>query len=412
MTDSVVVVGAGQAGGRAAEALRAAGFAGRVTLVGEEAHPPYERPSLSKEMLLDLRVETVSWVRPAERYAAEGIDLRLGQRAAAVDRAGRTVRLADGTSLRYGALVLATGGRPRRLTAPGADHPAVLTLRTLDDSRALRRRLTPGSRLAVVGAGFIGLEVAAAARQHGIGVTVIEAGERPMARAVPPEIGDIYTALHRSRGVDIRFGAVLEAIGDEHGQPVLHLRDGSQIRADLVVAGIGTVPDDRLAAAAGLATDTGIVVDEYGATDDPRIYAAGDVARHFNPVLGRHVLLESWQNAQNQAIAVARNIAGPRAPYAEAPWFWSDQYGVNLQIAGLPVPGARTVVRNAAGSQLVMQVAHGRLVYAAGIDAPRDVRIAKDLIAFGAELSADALADPATRLIDLHRAAKRDRQAA
>ena len=409
-----VIVGAGQAGGRAAEALRAHGFEGPITLLGAEAHPPYERPSLSKEMLLDLQAETVSWVRPAEHYAAEGIDLRLGQRAVAIDRVARTVRLADGSVVPYRVLVLATGGAPRPLRAPGADHPAVLTLRTLDDSRALRRRLRPGMTLVVVGAGFIGLEVAAAARRHGIAVTVVEAAGRPMARAVPPELGDAYAALHRRHGVDLRFDAGVDAVEDEGGSPVLVLRDGSCLRADLVVVGIGTAPDDHLAADCGLRTENGIVVDEFGATDDPLVYAVGDVARHFNPVLGQHILLESWQNAQNQAIAVARNIAGVRAPYAEVPWFWSDQYDVNLQIAGLPVPGAPTIVRGApdAGSALFLQMAGNRLAYAAATNAPRDLRMAKDLIAFGAPVSATLLADPATKLLDLHRAAKRERQAA
>ena len=388
VADGVVVVGAGQAGGRFCEGLRAAGFAGRITLVGDEAHAPYERPSLSKDMLLDLAGEAVAWVRAVEHYAAEGIELRLNVRATAIERGARVVMLSDGTALGYGALVLATGGRPRRLAVPGAGHPAVTYLRTLDDSRALRARLRPGVRLAVVGAGFIGLEVAAAARRHGIPAVVIEAGARAMARAVPPEISDGHAALHRRHGVDLRFDTALMAVEDRDGRPVLHLSDGAPVVADLVVAGIGTVPNDEPAAAAGLRTDTGIVVDEFGRTDDPFVFAAGDVARHFNPVFGRHILLESWQNAQNQALAVARTLAGAPAPYAEVPWFWSDQYEVNLQIAGLPVPGGRTVVRGspADGTGVVFQFDGDRLACAAGVNAARDVRVAKEMIALGGQV--------------------------
>ena len=411
VSDGVVIVGAGQAGGRCAEALRAAGFTGRVTLVGDEVHLPYERPSLSKEMLLGEDGEGISWVRPEQTYAADRIGLRLGQRAVAINRAARSVVLASGEQVGYGALVLATGARVRRLSVPGAEAAPLHFIRTIEDSRALRPRLIPGARVLVIGAGFIGLEVAAAARQRGAVVTVIEAADRVMGRAVPPEISAHHAALHRAHGVMLQLGTGVASLAQEGETIIVRSTQGEAFHADVVVAGIGIEPNDELAREAALATDRGVMVDEVGMTEDPHIFAAGDVARHYNPLLGRHILLESWQNAQNQAIAIARIIAGGNAPYAEIPWFWSDQFGVNLQVVGLPVADAHTILRGSLGEgpSLLLQTQDGRVVSACGLGAPREVRFAKDLIASGVSLDEATLANPKTRLADIVRDVKQRR---
>jgi NADPH-dependent 2,4-dienoyl-CoA reductase/sulfur reductase-like enzyme len=391
---SVVVVGGGQAGGRAIEALRTQGYQGRITLVGAEAHLPYERPSLSKEMLLDLDHERVEWVRPAAWYNDHGIECRLGTTVTAINRDARRIVLDDASEIGYGALILATGATPRLL--PGANHDRVLAIRTIEDSQALRPHLTPGARIVVIGAGFIGLEVAAAASSHGCAVTVLEAAGRVMARGVPQRISQIYAKLHRDHGVDLRLHAGIGELSDAF------------IAADIVVVGIGVIPNDDLASACGLAVDNGILVDAHGRTSDPHIYAAGDVTRHYNPLLDRALRLESWQNAQNQAIAVARNILGENLEYAEVPWFWSDQYGINMQITGLTDPDAVTVERGSldAHAGLLFELVAGKLVCAVGLNAARDLRVAKQIISLGKPVDAAALADPAVKLNDLYRTLK------
>ena len=408
MNIPVVIIGAGQAGGRAAEALRQGGHAGPITIVGDEVHPPYERPALSKEFLADADPAKIAWIRPGPWYAENGITLLSGRRATRIDRARKTVALDDGTSLTYGALILATGARPRLLPLDGADHPSVTYLRTIDDSRKLFPSLGPGGRIVVIGAGFIGLEVAAAAHARGAEVTVLEIGERPMARGVPALVGAFYADLHRAKGIDLRFGTSVRRISDADGQAVVELGSGETIGADAVVVGIGVIPNDGLAAEAGLAVDNGIVVDAYGRTSDPAIYAAGDATNHLNPRLGRLVRLESWQNAQNQAIAVARNILGAETEYAEVPWFWSDQFGVNLQIAGIPETGDEVIRRGTlgAGPALFFHVRDGKLAAAIGIDSARDIRFAKEIIALGGKVTPAELADPSIGLANIHRALK------
>jgi NADPH-dependent 2,4-dienoyl-CoA reductase/sulfur reductase-like enzyme len=405
----IVVIGAGQAGGRAAEALRAEGFAGSLTLIGDEPVRPYERPSLSKEMLIDLEQEYIAWLHNSEFLARQDIAFECGVKALRIDRAGRTVQLSDGREIGYGALVIATGRRPRRLDIAGADSPQCLYLRSLADSRSLREQLRPGRRLLVVGAGFIGLEVAAAAIQRGCRVSVVEASDVPIARVAPAELGARLREEHERRGVEFRFHTQVSRFERDGGLLRAVTQAGDTIETDLAVIGIGAVPNSELAADAGLAVHGGIVTDCYGTTDDPHIFAAGDVALHFNTLVGRHVALESWQNAQNGAIAVARNLArvGPMKPYADVPWFWSDQYGLNLQIFGLLNPGASNIVKSRPdGSMLYFQVAEGRLVQAAGINASRDLRPAKDLIAAALPVRVEELADPAVSVSAIARQAK------
>jgi 3-phenylpropionate/trans-cinnamate dioxygenase ferredoxin reductase component len=412
---AVVIVGSGQAGGRAAEALRQGGHTGRITLIGDELHAPYERPALSKEFLSSAAAEKLAWVRPHAWYSDVAVTTLHGRRATAIDTARNVVELDEGSPVEYQTLILTTGARPRQLAVQGADHPLVSYLRTIEDSQGLQRRLLPGARVVVIGAGFIGMEVAATAMSRGCAVTVLELAELPMARAVPRQLGDFYADFHRRKGVDLRVATAVTRITDEQGRALVHTERGDPILADAVVVGIGVIPNVELAQAAGLETDNGIVVDEYGRTANPLIYAAGDVTSHFNSLLGRRVRLESWQNAQNQAIAVARNILGAATPYAEVPWFWSDQFELNLQIAGIPHADDEIVRRGVPGSDGPVVYFHlraGRLAAVMGINSARDVRFGKEIIAMGGSPGAAELGDTSVSLASLYAAAKRSAKAA
>jgi len=399
----IVIVGAGHAGGRAAEALRGAGFKGEVLLIGEERHPPYERPPLSKELLAGtIEIEKI-YVRPLAWYGDNGIALRLGTRVGEIDRGARRLRLEGAGSEAYDLLLLTTGARARMLRGPGAEHRHVLYLRDIDHTLALRPRLGPGARVAVIGAGFIGLEAAAIARKSGAAVTVIELAPQPLGRVAAPEIGAFFADLHREHGVELHLSTGVAAI-EENGDGLrIVTADGGAIEADLALAGIGAVPNTELAQAAGLAIEDGIVVDEFGRTSDPAIFAAGDVTRHFNPILGRRIRLEAWQNAQNQAIAVAKVMAGGTQPFAEVPWFWTDQYDVNLQMAGAPERWDALVRRPGANprSFTLFYLQESRVVAANTINNPRDMRFAKMLIERGRVIDPACLADPAQKLQDL-----------
>ncbi len=416
LSDGVVIVGAGQAGGRAAEALRGQGFVGAITLIGDEHELPYERPSLSKEMLHVADKEAIAWVQKPEFYSANNIRVLTGTRATAIDRTTRHVKLADGETLHYGALIIATGARVRHLDLPGATAENCHYIRTLADSRALRDRLTEGSRVVVIGAGFIGLEAAAAGVKRGCDVTVIEIGPQPLGRVVPEQIGAWYQSLHTGHGVKFLFNAGLVKFHTRETGVVVETKAGDMIPADTVIVGIGVIPNSEIAAEAGLPVERGIIVDEFGLTADPHIFAAGDVARHFNPIFNKHILLESWQNAQNQAIAIAKNLAASAGatPYAELPWFWSDQYDVNLQMFGLSEPGAETVIRgNPEGkSWMLLQLKDSRIICAIGMNAARDLRPVRDLINMGAILKPEELADTGVSLADIMRREKRERMPA
>ncbi len=412
----VVVVGAGQAGGRAVEALRKHGFEGDITLIGDEPELPYERPSLSKDMLINPAAEAITWVQKPEFYAANKITVREGVRVEAIDRDASQLVLEDGERLPYGVLILATGARVRKLDLPGAAEVPCFYLRTLEDSRALRVRLEAGQHIVVIGAGFIGLEAAAAAVKRGCSVTVIEMAPLPLGRVVPEQIGQFYRDLHVGHGVRLLCGTKLAGLKERGGQVVVVTADGEEIVADTLVAGIGVIPNAELAAGAGLRVERGIIADEYGMTDDPQIFAVGDVSRHTNPLLGRQVMLESWQNAQNQAIAVAKNLggAGEPAPHAELPWFWSDQYDVNLQMFGLPEAEAAPVLRGTPGQKtwLLFQLKDGKLVSAMGINAARDLRAARDLMTLAAKVTPEELADETKPLTELVKREKQARAAA
>ncbi|MEX2617018.1 MAG: FAD-dependent oxidoreductase [Alphaproteobacteria bacterium] len=403
-TQSIVVLGAGQAGGRAVEAMRAAGFEGRIDLVGAEPYLPYERPPLSKELLAGDHVP-FQVMFAADWFADRNINLHLGQFAVEIDRAAARVRLDDGTELPYDRLLLTTGGYARTLDIPGAGLPETRTLRTIDDSRAIAGLLARQGHIVVVGGGFIGLEIAASARTRGCTVTVLEFADRLMGRALPMAVGTVFAELHRKNGVDLRLGTGIARIEGAGRVERVITSSGDSLNADAVVVGIGIVPDTALAEAAGLAVDNGITVDEYCRTSDPAIYAAGDVTQHFNPLLGRHIRLESWQNAQNQAIAAARNICGADTPFAEIPWFWSDQFDVNLQVCGVPLYWNRTVMRGdiVARDGILFQRDGDTITGAIGLNRARDMRMVKRLMTAKRTPSPAELADESVGIRDLLR---------
>jgi len=403
-TPRFVIVGAGHAGGRAAEAMRALGFEGEIVLIGDEPHLPYERPPLSKE-LLQGKPEMFAPIRPAKFWAEKDIACRLGVRVAAIDPGARTVTLADGTTEPYDKLLLTTGGAVRRLAVPGAERDNVLYLRTLDESRAIDERLTDNATVVVIGGGFIGLETAASARLRGCAVAVIELADRLMARGVLPEISETFLDLHRRQGVDVRLETGVQALeGDGAVSHVVTSR-GDRLPADLVVVGIGIVPDTALAVAAGLAVDDGIVVDAFCRTSHPDIFAAGDVTSHYSPVYGRHLRLESWQNAQNQAIAAARVMLGEETAHAEVPWMWSDQFDAKLEVAGMPDSWDEVVVRGdpASGAYMLFQLAGGKPVGVMSVNLPRDMRFARRILQAGKAVDAAALADTDVSMRELAR---------
>ena len=402
---TIVVVGAGQAGGWAAKTLRDEGFEGRIVLIGEEPYPPYERPPLSKEVLLGKEPAESSYLWPEASFAEWQIELRTGTRVAAIDRAAGTVVLAGGETLGYDKLMLATGGRVRTLPIQGEGLAGVHYLRDIPDSAAIRADIAEGTKLVVIGGGWIGLEVAAAGRMLGADVVVIEALDQLCGRALTPGFAARLCEIHRRHGTDVRLGTTVEALLGEDRVSGARLTDGTVLPATVVVIGIGLVPNVELAAEAGLKVDNGVVVDAFGRTSDPDIYAAGDVTNHPNDLLGRRVRLESWENAQNQAIAAARAMLGGETPYAEIPWFWSDQYDVNIQLVGLPTDWDSTVLRGDPDeSQLIeFYLRDGRIEGAAALNNPRDIRFARRLMQAAKVVDPAALADPEVKLQTLLR---------
>lgn len=405
MTQHFVIVGAGECGARAAMALREAGFDGDVTLIGAETHPPYERPPLSKQGML-AELFAAKTIATAERLAEASIAFAAGRHIMAIDRPAKRLLDADGTAVRYDRLLLTTGAAPRRL--PGTDGERIAYLRTLDDAQRLRSALLPGRRLAIVGGGFIGLELAASARARGCEVTVIEALPRLLSRAVPERIAAHIQTRHEVEGVAFAFGDGIATIESSADGAVVRLTSGRSIDADLVLVGIGAVPNVALAGEAGLALDNGIAVDRHLSTSDSDIFAAGDCCSFPLDIYGgRRVRLESWRNAQEQGTLAARNMLGAGEAIASVPWFWSDQYELTLQIAGLSDEGVTTVQRDlGAGATVLFHLAgDGRLVAASGIGiggaVAKDIRLAELLIARRGIPAASDLADPSIKLKSL-----------
>src|SRR5947209_966499 len=335
-----VIAGGGLAGAKAAETLRAEGFDGPVVLIGEETERPYERPPLSKDYLQGKAERETIFVHPQAWYADNQVELRLGSPVTGIDRAAHEVTLADGSRIGYAKLLLATGSSPRRLTVPGADADGVLYLRRVGDSDQIKAAFQTASRVAVIGAGWIGLEATAAARAAGAEVTVLEAAELPLLRVLGREVAQVFADLHRQHGVDLRFGVQVEEISVTGGRASgVRLADGSQVEADVVIVGVGITPNSQLAEAAGLEAGNGIVVDAALTSSDPDIFAAGDVASAYHPLLGRHIRVEHWANALNQPQAAARAMLGQDVAYDRVPYFYTDQYDLGMEYAGYVEPG-------------------------------------------------------------------------
>ena len=336
---SYLIVGASMAGAKTAEALRAEGFAGPVTLIGEEHDRPYERPPLSKDYLLGKAEREKIYVHPAQWYAEHDIDLQLGTSVTGIDRAAHQVSLADGRQVGYAKLLLATGSSPRRLSVPGADLDGVLYLRSVADSDAIRTAFQSAGTVAVIGAGWIGLETAAAARAAGAEVTVLEMAELPLLRVLGPQAAQVFADLHREHGVDLRFGIqVAEITGSGGKADGVRLADGSHVSADVVIVGVGITPNSQLAEAAGLDVSNGVQVDAQLRSSDPDIYAAGDVANAFHPLLGKHIRVEHWANARYQPRVAAKTMLGQDAVYDRIPYFFTDQYDLGMEYAGYVEP--------------------------------------------------------------------------
>jgi len=399
----IVVAGAGEAGARATIALREQGYDGALTLVGEERHAPYERPPLSKSAIVSAAPPELPVIADARQLTDLGVDVLAGVAATRIDPRERTLHLADGRALRYDRLVLATGARPRRLGLPGAER--ALMLRTFEDSTALRERFRRGARIAIVGGGFIGLELAASARALGCAVQVVEAAPRVLQRATPPEISTLVAERHRREGVEIFTGVGVAGFSREGASEIVALADGRRLEADAIVVGVGAAPETSLATAAGLAIDNGVAVDSRLRTSDPDIFAVGDCASFPHPLFGgRRMRLEAWRNAFDQGAFVARSLLGAGAEYEAVPWFWSDQYDLCLQIAGLPDAGVETAARDLGGGALLLfhLAADGRLVGVSGIGPlgkiAKEVRVGEMLIARRARPDAAALAAPEVKL--------------
>lgn len=396
----IVIAGAGHAGGRAAEAMRQAGYTGRIVLVGDESHPPYERPPLSKEMLATEYAPEKAYLAPLAAWAEKTIELRLDARVEGLDRASHRVHLAGGEALPYDRLLIATGGRVRTLSAPGAALAGVHYIRSIKDSLALKAELKPGGRVVVIGGGFIGLEAAAAAIKLGCKATVIEAQAELLNRVMDPLMGRWFEQLHRANGVEVLKGVTIERLEGRDRVEAVVLTSGDRIDADAVVIGIGIIPNVEIAANAGIEVGNGVKVDEFGVSSDPDVFAAGDVAFHLNPILGRHVRLESWANAQNGGIAVARNMVAEPAPYVDVPWFWTDQFGANIQIAGAPQAWDRIIVRGKAESgKFIAFALHGaKVVGGTAVNLGRDMRFIKSLIQSGKDVRDEDLANEAVQM--------------
>jgi 3-phenylpropionate/trans-cinnamate dioxygenase ferredoxin reductase subunit len=345
-----IIVGASLAGAKAAETLREEGFDGRVVLIGAEAERPYERPPLSKDYLRGA-ADAKPYVHDESFYAEQDIELRTSTTVERIDPAASQVTLAGGETLGFDRLLLATGARPRRLSLPGADLDGVLTLRTIADCEAIRDRVEAGGRLVTIGAGWIGAEVAASARQRGCDVTILDMAQLPLERVLGPELGAIYRDVHADHGVSFIGGATIEAIEGDGKVAAVRLAGDRRIDADFVVVGVGVEPRTELARAAGIATDIGVLVDERLESGAPGIFAAGDVANAHHPLYAARVRVEHWANALNQGPAAARNMLGRAEPYDLIPYFFSDQYDVGMEYAGYATAWDEVVFRGAPESR-------------------------------------------------------------
>jgi len=405
MFEQIVIVGAGQAAVQAVDTLRRRGFAGKLTLIGEEPWAPYQRPPLSKKYLAGALERERLLIRPAQFFPDHAVKTHFGHRVTDIAPRARHVRLDDARVVPYDALLLATGSRPRRLAVPGADLEGVHYLRTIGDADRMRADFAPGGRLVIVGGGYIGLEVAATACELGMDVTVLEMTDRVMSRVTCPEVSAFYASEHARRGVRIRCNETLRALhagaGGERVRSVL-TEQGGEYPADAVLIGVGVVPADELAKAAGLECENGIVTEAHCRTSDEAIYAAGDCASHLNRQYGRHLRLESVDNAFEQGTTVALNMLGHATLHDKLPWFWSDQYDLKLVIVGVAQGYDSVVMRGspATRSFSACYLRGGELIAIDTVNSPKDQMAARKLIAAHARPAADKLADPAVALKD------------
>jgi 3-phenylpropionate/trans-cinnamate dioxygenase ferredoxin reductase subunit len=403
LNETVVIAGAGHAAGQLVASLRQNKFEGRIVLVGDEAHLPYQRPPLSKKYLAGALDTERLYVKPASFYEEAGVELCLETSVTAINRDEKSLRTADGDEIRYDKLVLALGSRVRRLHVEGAKLRNVHYLRSIADVDGIRDNFDSGRRLVIIGAGYIGLEVAAVAQQFGLDVTVIEMADRVMSRVVSPEISDFYQIEHTNHGVKFRLSTGVSALTGKKRVKSVTTSEGEDIPADLVVVGVGVLPNTELATDAGLDVDNGIVVDDHCRTSDPDVFAVGDCTSHPNTIYDRSLRLESVHNAVEQAKTAAANICGQDVSYSQVPWFWSDQYDLKLQIAGLSEGYDNVVIRGnpAERSFSCLYLKENCLIAVDAINAPRDFVQSKQLIARRAKINPSLLTDPATALKDL-----------
>ncbi|PBC81048.1 MULTISPECIES: NAD(P)/FAD-dependent oxidoreductase [unclassified Streptomyces] len=393
-----IIAGAGLAGAKAAETLRAEGFDGPVVLLGDEHERPYERPPLSKGYLLGTSEKEKVYVHPPQWYAEHDVDLRLGNAVTALDPAGHEVTLADGSTLGYAKLLLATGSTPRPLPVPGADLDGVHTLRRLADSDRLKEVFRSASRVVVVGGGWIGLETTAAARAAGAEVTVLESAPLPLLGVLGPEVAQIFADLHTGHGVALRCGAqVTEITGTDGAVDGVRLADGTRIAADAVIVGIGITPNSEPAAAAGLKVDNGVVVDERLCSSHPDIYAAGDVASAYHPLLGRHLRVEHWANALHQPRTAAQAMLGREVRYDRLPYFFTDQYDLGMEYTGYVGPEGydRVVFRGDTGARefIAFWLSGGRVLAGMNVNVWDVTDPIRALVASGRAVDPERLAD-------------------
>ena len=403
MKKNIVIVGAGHAAGQVMVTLRQRKYDGKITLIGEEEYYPYQRPPLSKKFLAgELAVERL-YVKPPSFYDDPDVELHFGTTVARIDLVGKTVIDADKNAYRYENLIIATGARVRKLDVPGSELSSVHYLRNIQDVVAMHEYMCEGKRLVIIGAGYIGLEVAAVASGKGVHVTVIEMAERVMSRVVSEQVSEFYQSEHRQHGVNLLLSTGLAGFSGNAALKQVDLTDGTSLAADCVLICIGVIPNVELAADAGLVVDNGIRVDDRCRTSDESVYAVGDCTNHPNELLGQRLRLESVHNALEQAKTVARNICGDDMVYAQVPWFWSDQYDLKLQIAGISSGYDRTVLRgdpaNRAFSCLYLR--DGQLIAIDSINSPRDFMQSKSLIGNHAVISPDTLANVDLALKDM-----------
>ena len=402
MTDdrTFVIVGASQAGGWVANTLRSEGFEGKIILIGEEAHIPYERPPLSKEALLgDVTVDSTHFWKK-QTLEESKIELRLGTRVTSINRKTRKVITENGEEIPFDKLAITTGARVRKLSIEGSQLPGVSYLRTIDDTLEIKNQITKGTNALIIGGGWIGLECAATLTKLGCNSIVVEAADRLCGRAVTPEISNWMLDYHSKNGVDIHLNTGIDIFQGKEKLESAVLSNGEKVDCTVAVVGIGVIPNSELAADAGLDVDNGIVVNEQTQTSDPDIYAAGDVANHPNAILSRRIRLESYENAQNQGIAAGKAMLGNSEPYSEIPWFWSDQFDANIQMIGIPENWDTTATRGKPENNefVTFYLKNGVIDGAISINNPRDLRFGKRLMQEKKQVSVEDLSNMGIKL--------------